>query len=105
MVNALLSVLVYFALSWPTRMLRLMRNRRRRGPVWFRCVGRKDNDRSAVHHLDQDGFRGRAGGGDAVAGACLVDFRSFQRRPPGAGGGAAFIARRSVPSGGPAPRE
>src|ERR1700722_7589872 len=32
------------------------------------CVSRQDNDRSAVHQLDQDRAGRRAGGGNAVAG-------------------------------------
>ena len=43
------------------------------------CVSRQDHDRSAVHQLDTDRSGRRAGRGNAVAGAGLVDFRSHPR--------------------------
>src|ERR1700732_3652449 len=65
MVNALLSVVVYFPLQW------------HRVTVSSRvCVSRQGNDRSAVHQLDTDRAGRRAGGGGAISGAGLAGFRS-----------------------------
>ena len=65
----------------------------------LRCVSRKDHDRSAVHQLDQDGARWRAGRGDAGIGAGLADLRSHPRRPHRRRRRAADAARRSLASG------
>src|SRR5260370_31812412 len=46
------------------------------------CVSRQDHDRSAVHQLDTYPSGRRAGRGDAVFCAGLIDFRSFRARPP-----------------------
>ena len=65
------------------------------------CVGRQDHDRSAVHQLDTYRSGRRAGRGDAVFGAGLVDFRSHRGRPRRRRRRAADAARRSVPAGPP----
>src|ERR1700690_3076768 len=43
------------------------------------CVSRQDNDRSAVHQLDKDRSRRRAGRSDAILGVGLVDFGPQRR--------------------------
>ena len=65
------------------------------------CVSRQDNDRSAVHQLDQDRSGRRAGRGDAGVGAGLVDFGSLRRRSRRRRRRAADAARRSVAAGAP----
>ena len=65
------------------------------------CVSRQDHDRSAVHQLDTHRSGRRAGRGDAVFGAGLVDFRSFRRRSRRRRRRAVDAARRSVAAGAP----
>ena len=64
MVDPLLSVMVYFVYDSGTRH-----------GVVSGCVSRQDHDRSAVYQLDTYRSGRRAGRGDAVVGAGLVDFR------------------------------
>ena len=90
MVNALLSVVVYFVLQW-----------RRLAVPLASCVGRQGHDRSAVHQLDTDRSGRRAGRGNSGAGEGLADFRFERRRPHRRRRRAADAARRCFAAGAP----
>ena len=90
MVNALLSVMVYF----------LMTGASRHGVV-SGCVSRQDHDRSAVHQLDTDRSGRRAGRGNAILGASLADFRSHRGRSRRRRRRAIDAARRRFAAGSP----
>src|SRR5438046_838268 len=90
MLNALLSVVVYFSVGLASSH-----------DVVSRCVSRQGNDRSAVHQLDQDRSGRRAGRGNASAGAGLADFGSYGRRSRRRRGRAIDDARRCISTGAP----